>query len=82
MPVLKFYTKPDCSLCNDVRDILNESGAEWEEVNILENLDLWTRYRDEIPVVQSSNQIWFYRERDTISLTHWLENQKRNNCQE
>jgi len=73
METLKFFTKPDCPLCDKTREILDEAGADWEEINILENPELWSRYRNEIPVIQSSHGAWFYRNRNTTPLIQWLE---------
>ncbi len=73
MEILKFFTKPDCPLCDETREILDEAGADWEETNILENPELWERYRNDIPVIQSMKGSWFYRNRDATPLTKWLE---------
>jgi thiol-disulfide isomerase/thioredoxin len=52
---IKFYTKPKCSLCDDVRTLLNqlrdETPLEIEEVNILDDPNLYERYKYEIPVL-------------------------------
>ncbi len=73
MEVLKFYTKPDCPLCNEVRDVLDLAGMDWDEINILDHPDLFSRYRHDIPVIESSKGTWFYRERNTVPLAGWLE---------
>ena len=79
MAILKFYTKPDCPLCDEVRDLLNESGVDWEEINILESADLRVRFRNEIPVLQSGEKTWFYRNHDNVPLTRWLQAEVGNN---
>jgi len=52
---IKFYTKPKCSLCDEVRIYLNwlrkDFPLEIEEVNILDDPDLYERYKYEIPVL-------------------------------
>jgi thiol-disulfide isomerase/thioredoxin len=52
---ITFYTKPKCSLCDEVRIFLNrlkkEFPLEIEEVNILDDPDLNERYKYEIPVL-------------------------------
>ncbi len=70
--MLQLYTKPDCPLCDEIRDLLEGEGARWKEINIMEDLDLWTPYHNEIPVVRSNQGIWFYRDRKIIPLIQWL----------
>ena len=52
---VKFYTKPKCSLCDEVRILLNQLRREYplniEEVNILDDPGLYERYKYEIPVL-------------------------------
>ena len=51
---IKFYTKPKCSLCDEVRNLLNrfkEYPLDVEELNILDDPDLYERYKYEIPVL-------------------------------
>jgi len=52
---LKLYTKPKCSLCDEVRILLSELIKEYpldiEEVNILDDPSLYERYKYEIPVL-------------------------------
>jgi glutaredoxin len=52
---IKFYSKPKCSLCDEVRIFLNrlkiEFPLEIEEVNILDDSELYERYKYEIPVL-------------------------------
>ncbi len=73
MEALRFYTKPNCHLCDQVREELDDVGVAWEEVNILENVDLWIRYRHEIPVVQSIKGIWLYQDGSRMPLRQWLQ---------
>ncbi len=52
---IKFYTKPKCSLCDEVRIHLNQLKKDFpleiEEVNILDDPALYERYKYEIPVL-------------------------------
>ena len=52
---IQFYTKPKCSLCDEVRILLNELGKKYSldvvEVNILNDPTLYERYKYEIPVL-------------------------------
>jgi thiol-disulfide isomerase/thioredoxin len=52
---VKFYTKPKCSLCEEVRILLSQLRKEYpldiEEINILDDPNLYERYKYEIPVL-------------------------------
>ena len=74
METLKFYTRPNCPLCNEARDILEESDMDWEEINILDDPGLRGLYQNEIPVIHGSRGEWRYRDRDTMPLDRWLHN--------
>ncbi|MEW6377234.1 MAG: glutaredoxin family protein [Thermodesulfobacteriota bacterium] len=54
---IRFYTKPKCSLCDEVRNYLNQLKKEYalevEELNILDDSNLYERYKYEIPVLSS-----------------------------
>lgn len=60
---IKFYTKPKCSLCDEVRVLLNQLMKEYsldiEEKNILDDPDLYERYKYEIPVLSLPDQFHF-----------------------
>ena len=55
IPPINFYTKPKCSLCDETRILLAQVGKEYpftvEEVNILDDPNLFERYKYEIPVL-------------------------------
>jgi glutaredoxin len=55
--LIKFYTKPKCSLCDKARKLLNRLTKEYplnvEEVNIFDSPALYERYKYEIPVLLS-----------------------------
>jgi len=52
---LTFYTKPQCGLCDDVKDVIDEARAmiefEVEIRNILDDAADYERYKHDIPVV-------------------------------
>ena len=49
------YSKPDCCLCDELKQQLQRLGTEHRfdlrEVNILEDQQAFERYKDQIPVV-------------------------------
>ncbi len=49
------YTKPGCCLCDEVKQKLQSlqlrQTFNFREVNILENQEAYTQFKDEIPVV-------------------------------
>jgi thiol-disulfide isomerase/thioredoxin len=53
--LIKFYTKPRCSLCDKARALLGQLGKRYslhiDEINILNAPDLYDRYKYEIPVL-------------------------------
>ncbi len=59
-PSIKFYTKPKCSLCDEVRLFLAQLKEAYplsvEEINILDDPDLYERYKYEIPVLVFHDQ--------------------------
>ena len=52
---ITLYTRPGCHLCEDAADLLERLAArlalEIVEVNILEDVGLFERYKHSIPVV-------------------------------
>ena len=52
---LKFYTRPDCSLCDKAAALLAEAGMgkRFEKVNIESDLKLLELYGDKIPVLHN-----------------------------
>ena len=53
--VITLYTKPECSLCDDARDVINEVRTripfELEIRNILDDLETFEKYKHDIPVI-------------------------------
>jgi glutaredoxin len=52
---ITLYTRPGCHLCEDAADLLEQLAARLNlmivEVNILEDVNLYERYKHSIPVV-------------------------------
>lgn len=72
MDLLRLYTKPNCHLCHQVREWLEESGMDWEEMNIQTDPELMMLYGHDVPVVRSDRGVWLYKDKDIVPLTHWL----------
>ncbi len=55
IPVVRLYTKPGCHLCELAEGFLEELSRECplavEQIDIMTDVDLFERYRYEIPVV-------------------------------
>lgn len=53
-PRIRLYSKPGCHLCDDARAVIQEVcadlGESYEEVSILDDPDLQSRFGEEIPV--------------------------------
>ena len=53
------YTRPGCHLCEDAADLLERLATRMDlaivEVNILEDVNLYERYKHSIPVVAISD---------------------------
>ncbi len=54
--VIEFYTRPECSLCEDATELLEIAGHHWpldvRTVNILKDRQLYERYGNRIPVIE------------------------------
>ena len=51
VPRITLYSRPDCHLCDDARNVLLRVGEPFEEVDIDGDDDLFKRYLERIPVV-------------------------------
>ena len=54
---LQFYTKQDCSLCDEAKAVLQSIRAKTafiaiEEIDITRNMGLFTKYKHLIPVLE------------------------------
>ena len=56
---LTFYSKPNCPLCDEARDVLEDLNREFAlvvtEVNILSNPAIYEKYKYLIPVLELEN---------------------------
>jgi glutaredoxin len=48
---ITLYSRPDCHLCDDAREVLQRVGEPFVEVDIETSDDLFKRYLERIPVV-------------------------------
>jgi len=55
MPTVTVYSRPNCGLCDELKQQLEALRAdaefEWREVDIDQDADLRRRYNDAVPVV-------------------------------
>ena len=55
IPIVRLYMKPGCHLCDLAEELLDEVSSECpmsvEQIDIMTDVDLFERYRYEIPVV-------------------------------
>jgi glutaredoxin len=53
---ITFYTKPNCPLCGEAEEILEEMkglfGFSISKVNIIENMSTYEKYKHQIPVIE------------------------------
>ena len=79
---LKFYTKPDCPLCDEAKEVLQNITAKTsfvaiEEIDITKNLGLFTKYKLMIPVLELDGQQLFVHRATNWKLIwqlrwHWI----------
>jgi len=77
---LQLYTKTDCPLCQQAQAILKNvrtqvPGVTIEEIDITQNLGLFTKYKQLIPVLTLGNQQLFVhkiKQRKLVWLLRWL----------
>ena len=54
-PQVLLYTKPNCGLCNEMKDQMTQAGVDslydLEEIDIEKDANLFAQYRYEIPVL-------------------------------
>lgn len=61
---LQFYTKPDCPLCDEAKEVLERVEAKMsfiaiKEIDITQDLGLFTKYKHLIPVLELDGQQLF-----------------------
>ncbi len=73
---VEIYSKPDCSLCHEAKQVLEEVRAHLDfeliEVNIESDPVLYERYRYDIPVVFVDGQKAFKHRLDRSAVEHRL----------
>ena len=65
---LTLYTRPRCSYCDLVRDVISEIGINVEERNIWEK----EQWRDEILAAQGKDTVPVLRRASTNGNIYWL----------
>lgn len=50
-PDLILYSRPDCQLCDEAEQMLENAGLAWQPVDIETRLDLIRAYGTRIPVI-------------------------------
>lgn len=53
---LVLYVRPDCPLCEKARESLREAGAEWEEVDITKDDEVYVKYWADVPVLERDGE--------------------------
>lgn len=61
MKKMILYSKPDCYLCDEMKDVIanlkKESDFEFEEINIELNEILFDKYKEKIPVLMLNGRM-------------------------
>jgi glutaredoxin len=70
------YSKPDCCLCEEVKDRLQRlqqaHSFEWREINILDDPAAFARFKEDIPVVFVNGRVAFRYHLDEEKLLNLL----------
>lgn len=70
------YTKPDCPLCEEAKEVLGRVRRrvpfDLEEINIVTDAALFERFRYDIPVVFIDGQKAFKHHLDEATVEHRL----------
>ena len=74
---LHFYTKPDCPLCDEAKNVLHEIKNKMqflsiEEIDITKNMGLFTKYKLLIPVLEMNSKQLFVGKVDKNKLIRQL----------
>lgn len=61
MKKMILYSKPDCYLCDEMKDVIanlkKESDFEFEEINIELNEILFDKYKEKIPLLMLNGRM-------------------------
>lgn len=81
LPEIVVYSKPDCCLCDEVREQITKLQElhefAWREINILDNPDAFKRFQFEIPVVFIDGRMAFKHRLDEKRFVRLLESAGR-----
>ena len=74
---LRFYTKPDCPLCDEAKSVLQEIKKKLpfiviEDIDITKNLGLFTKYKLLVPVLEMDDKQLFVGPVDRKKLVRQL----------
>lgn len=77
MPIqITLYSKPDCSLCNDLKALLQDIEEEFhfilEERNIEKDSESFDRFRYSIPVLDIENGPLLYPPHNAVTIRNAL----------
>lgn len=54
--MLVLFVKPGCKLCDEARRSLSDAGADWDEVDIMQDDEAYRRYWADIPVLERDGE--------------------------
>ena len=61
MNKLLLYTKPDCHLCDEMKDVISvvkrEVNFDFEEINIKQNELLYEKFKEKIPLLMMNGRL-------------------------
>lgn len=61
MNKLLLYTKPDCHLCDEMKDVISvvkrEVNFDFEEINIKQNELLFEKFKEKIPLLMMNGRL-------------------------
>lgn len=73
---LVLYTKPDCSLCDDLKrdlaDLQGEFAFSFQERNILDDAQLTAQFQYLVPVLEVESHTLLYPPHDWLTLRNAL----------
>lgn len=61
MNKLLLYTKPDCHLCDEMKDVISdvkrEVNFDFEEINIKQNELFYEKFKEKIPLLMMNGRL-------------------------
>ncbi|MFQ6082302.1 MAG: glutaredoxin family protein [Candidatus Aminicenantia bacterium] len=59
-----FYTRPNCPLCEEAEELLEEMenlfSFSINKIDITDDLDIYEKYKHQIPVIEIGNKYYLY----------------------